>query len=100
MAAPAAVDSAARGAQVPEEPAVPVRGRLVLVRQSGRLTAAEVIDYKTYTVTNPTQLPELTEFYRPQLEAYKKAAERITGLPAEKITARLVFLSGDEVVPI
>ena len=34
MAAPAAaVDSAALWAQVPEEPAVPVRGRLVLVRQ-------------------------------------------------------------------
>lgn len=74
--------------------------RLVLVRQSGRLTAAEVIDFKTDTVTSPTQLPELTEFYRPQLEAYKKAAERITGLPAERITARVVFLSADEVVPI
>jgi len=60
--------------------------RLVLVRQSGRLTAAEVIDFKTDTVTNPTQLLELTEFYRPQLEAYKEAAERITGLPAERIT--------------
>jgi ATP-dependent exoDNAse (exonuclease V) beta subunit len=74
--------------------------RLVLVRQSGRLTAAEVIDFKTDTVTNPTQLLELTEFYRPQLEAYKEAAERITGLPAERITAKLVFLSADEVAPI
>ncbi len=74
--------------------------RLVLVRQSGRLTAAEVIDYKTDTVTSPAQLSELTEFYRPQLAAYKQAAERITGLPAECITAKLVFLSVDEVVPI
>src|SRR6185436_3608321 len=74
--------------------------RLVLTRQSGRLTAAEFIDFKTDTVTSPNQLPELTEFYRPQLEAYKRAAERITGLPADWITARLVFLSADEVVPV
>ena len=33
MAAPAAADSAALGAQVPEEPAVPGRERLVLVRR-------------------------------------------------------------------
>ncbi|MFN0018350.1 MAG: UvrD-helicase domain-containing protein [Pirellulaceae bacterium] len=74
--------------------------RLVLVRQSGRLISAEVIDYKTDTVTSPNQLPELTAFYRPQLEAYKRAAEKITGLPENRITAKLVFLSADEVVPI
>ncbi|MGI8979518.1 MAG: UvrD-helicase domain-containing protein [Pirellulaceae bacterium] len=74
--------------------------RLVLVRQSGKLTAAEVIDYKTDTVTSPAQLPELTKFYRPQLEAYKRAAARITGLSADRITAKLVFLSADEVIPV
>lgn len=74
--------------------------RLVLVRQSGRLISAEVIDYKTDSITSPNQLPELTAFYRPQLEAYKRAAERITGLPENRITAKLMFLSADEVVPI
>ena len=72
--------------------------RLVLVRQSGKLTAAEVIDYKTDTVETPDQLRELTEYYRPQIEAYKRATERITGLPADCITAKLMFLSADEVV--
>jgi ATP-dependent exoDNAse (exonuclease V) beta subunit len=74
--------------------------RLVLTRQAGRLAAAEVIDFKTDSVTSPNQLPELTEFYRPQLEAYRNAAERITGVPADRITARLVFLSADEVVSL
>lgn len=74
--------------------------RLVLVRQSGRLVSAEVIDYKTDSVTSTNQLPELTAFYRPQLEAYKRAAEKITGLPENRITAKLVFLSADEVIPI
>ncbi len=74
--------------------------RLVLVRQADRLVAAEVIDYKTDTVTSPVQLGELTEFYRPQLEAYQRAAARITGLSADRITAKLAFLSADEVVPI
>jgi len=74
--------------------------RLVLVRQSGRLTAAEVVDFKTDSITGPNQLPELTEFYRPQIEAYKRASARITGLPEDRITARLAFLSADEVVPI
>ena len=74
--------------------------RLVLVRQAAKLVAAEVIDYKTDTVTSTAQLRELTEFYRPQLEAYQRAAARITGLSADRITAKLAFLSADEVVPI
>ena len=74
--------------------------RLVLISTAGKLMAADVVDYKTDAVASPARLPELVEHYRPQLEAYKRAAERITRLPADCITAWLVFLSLDEVVEI
>jgi ATP-dependent exoDNAse (exonuclease V) beta subunit len=71
-----------------------------LARKGDKLISAEIVDYKTDALASPALLPELIEFYRPQLEAYKRAAQKITSLPADSVTARLVFLSLDEVVPV
>ena len=64
--------------------------RLVITREGERATAAEIIDYKTDRVED---VEALAEHYRPQVEAYRKAVSVMYDLPAEKITARLLFLS-------
>lgn len=74
--------------------------RLVLISAGGKLIAADVVDYKTDTVSSPSRVSELVEHYCPQLEAYKRAVCKITGLPIECVTARLAFLSADEVVEV
>ena len=62
--------------------------------KQGKLT---VIDFKTDYVTKETQY-ERAESYRPQIEAYSRAMERITGLPvARKI---LYFFSTDSAVEL
>ncbi len=70
--------------------------RLVLQLQSDRVVAAEVIDYKTDDVS-ASKLDEAVAFHRPQLEAYRRIAVAMTGLPAAKIRARLAILAPGEV---
>ncbi len=74
--------------------------RLVLVRAGNELIAADVIDYKTDTVADEDQLQEAVERYRPQIDAYRLAVARQTGLPIERVHGRLVFVSADRIVPI
>jgi len=59
----------------------------------GRPVGADVIDFKSDAVSldSPEALEARVEVYRPQLEAYRGAVVSLTGLPAEKISARLVF---------
>ncbi|MEW6074055.1 MAG: UvrD-helicase domain-containing protein [Planctomycetota bacterium] len=73
--------------------------RLVLHRRGGELVAAEVIDYKTDRVA-PAELALRAEHYRPQLDAYRRIAAALTGLPPAAIAARLVFLAPEEVVEV
>lgn len=67
--------------------------RLVISYDGDRPTAADVIDFKTDAVflDSPQALAERIEHYRPQLEAYRRAVCELTGLPAEKVTLRLLF---------
>jgi hypothetical protein len=37
-------------------------------------------------------LKTIVAHYRPQIEAYRRAVARFTGLPADHITARLLFV--------
>lgn len=69
--------------------------RLVIGRRAGRITACEVVDFKTdrLPAESADSRKERTEFYRPQLEAYRWAAASITGLPVNRISARIVFVS-------
>jgi ATP-dependent helicase/nuclease subunit A len=53
-----------------------VRGRIdvLIVRQD----SAILLDYKTDALT-PEEVPARAETYRPQLQAYREAIERIAG---------------------
>lgn len=68
--------------------------RLVLIRE-GESLRVEVIDFKTDRVDgDPAEaVDELAEHYRPQVEAYRRAAARLFDLPPERIAARLLFVN-------
>ena len=81
MAAPAALQSAAVGAQVPQEPAVPVRARLVLVRQP---VLAELLLRSAVLLQRPVPAdPLLAE--RPVLAHWVRA------VPVEPLLSRQSF---------
>jgi ATP-dependent helicase/nuclease subunit A len=73
--------------------------RLVLVRCAprgtggpGPLMAAEILDFKTDTISgDPADgLVQLTERYAPQLDAYRRSVAQLTGLPLDRVFARLL----------
>jgi ATP-dependent exoDNAse (exonuclease V) beta subunit len=68
--------------------------RLVLWYDGDRPWAADVIDFKTdrLAADNPAALADRVEHYRPQLEAYRRALARLYRLPADRVSARLVFV--------
>jgi ATP-dependent helicase/nuclease subunit A len=68
--------------------------RLVLTRRGGKVVAADVLDYKTDAIDphDSGGLAERIEFYRPQIEAYRRAVAQLFQLDFKCITARLVFL--------
>jgi ATP-dependent exoDNAse (exonuclease V) beta subunit len=69
--------------------------RLVVLTSGNRPLAADVIDFKTddITATQRSLLTEKINFYRPQLEAYRKTAAELWNLKLAQVTARLAFLS-------
>jgi len=72
--------------------------RLVRVYAGGKVVAAEVQDFKTDRPRGETVeereawLAGRVEFYRPEIGAYRRAAMRMTGLPAAGVRAGLVFV--------
>jgi ATP-dependent helicase/nuclease subunit A len=75
--------------------------RLVLLLEGGRIVAAEVLDYKTDDLPDdPRTIAARSEFYRPQLEAYRRAVARIYRLDKERISARLLFTTPGRVSEI
>ncbi|MGL6196108.1 MAG: UvrD-helicase domain-containing protein [Thermoguttaceae bacterium] len=87
--------------------------RLVITSSGGKIVAADVIDFKTDSFdfasqvlenANETAIDEIIEQkkiqYWQQLYSYRKAVEKLYGLPLQQITAKLVFTSIDKVVKI
>ena len=70
--------------------------RVVLYGQPGAWERAVVLDFKTDRV-NAAELERRVEYYRPQIEGYRAVLARMTGLRAERIEGRLLFLRVDEV---
>ena len=65
------------------------------------MIAAEVLDYKTDTwAINSSKLEiEKVDFYRAQIDAYRRVVTKMTGLEPEQIACRLLFVcQGKEVV--
>jgi ATP-dependent helicase/nuclease subunit A len=69
--------------------------RLVLLYDGTRLVAADIVDYKTDGARRDDagRLAELAEYYRPQMDAYRRAVGVMYRLPPEQITARLLFVT-------
>ena len=69
--------------------------RLVLMYQSQKLVAADIIDFKTDDVSadDADTLAARVEYYRDQLEAYRPAVSKLYHIPPDRISARLVFVS-------
>ncbi len=65
--------------------------RVVLIYDGEELIAADVVDFKTDVLKTTKALDERIEFYRPQLEAYRRALAKVLCLPAERISARMLF---------
>jgi len=64
--------------------------RIVWLRDKDGMPAAEVIDYKTDTLSM-AELPERVEYYRPQVEAYLQAVATLGNLQTGGVTSVLVF---------
>ncbi len=73
--------------------------RLVLGRRGDDVVWAEVLDYKSDSLTEE-QLANRVEYYRPQLETYGRVVAAQTGLAVSRIRLRLVFLELGRVVEI
>jgi ATP-dependent exoDNAse (exonuclease V) beta subunit len=69
--------------------------RLVRIYEGDRLIGADIIDFKTDLIEGKKSrsLAAKTEYYRPQVAAYRRAVAGMTGLAPEKITARLLFVT-------
>lgn len=70
--------------------------RLVEYWSGDRRIAAEIIDYKTdRSDGSPGFLEKRIEYYRPQIESYRRAVATWTGLEPGRIRARLLFVDPD-----
>jgi ATP-dependent exoDNAse (exonuclease V) beta subunit len=58
----------------------------------GGVVGAEVVDYKTDRLEGEKERKERAEYYRPQLEAYAAAVAKLTVLPIDRVTTRLVWV--------
>ncbi len=70
----------------------------MVLYDGAQAVAAEVLDFKTDTIDGSEEVGAKLEFYRPQLEAYRKAVARMFRLPTGRIAANLVLLSTARVV--
>ncbi len=71
--------------------------RLIVGIRAGKITAAEIIDYKTDVISEAEEetLDYKQALYEEQITIYREVASRFAKLPLEQISARLLFLSSD-----
>ncbi len=76
--------------------------RVVLVKdeKSGQVSSAQIIDYKTSRVEGAEDIAVEAEYYRSQMEVYREALAKLTGLAKEKIQCYLVFTQPKVVLEI
>ncbi len=63
------------------------------------LLAADIVDFKTDAIDSAA-VGTRTEFYRPQIEAYRRAVATVFGLEPCRITARLLFVEPGEMIVV
>ena len=74
--------------------------RVVVIMRNNKPLAAELIDFKTDSLTGDGRIDELKKYYKPQIDAYRRALAKLTGLAPSQITSKLMFLSNDVIVNI
>ncbi|MBM82423.1 MAG: hypothetical protein CMJ78_17805 [Planctomycetaceae bacterium] len=76
--------------------------RLVLMYSGFKLIAADILDFKTDTLSPHDRQAQLNKVdnYRGQLESYRPAVSQIYRLPIDRISARLVMVSAGVVESI
>jgi ATP-dependent exoDNAse (exonuclease V) beta subunit len=76
--------------------------RLVLVRENGRVVAADVVDFKTDRLNGDAQLwrREKAEHYAGQLQEYRSAVRHITSTPQLPVSTRLLLLEDASVIEV
>ena len=66
--------------------------RIVWLYSGEQLVAADIIDFKTDRVKSDSELAAKVALYSPQLQAYRDAVCRMSGLASESVLARLLFV--------
>ena len=68
--------------------------RLVLIKEGGVVTGAEVVDFKTDVLdgSDPEAVAARVAYYRPQIDAYREAVAGRYGLELSAVSGRLLFL--------
>ena len=68
--------------------------RLVALYDGDRAVGADVLDYKSDDVSgdDPRAVDARVEQYRPQLEAYRRAAAGLLAIEPDSVSARLLFV--------
>lgn len=81
--------------------------RLVIARDGARVIAAEVVDFKSDAFpssigahVDAVSLGAALERHRVQMEAYRLATARLTGLDPRSVAVRVVFVSIGRVVEV
>lgn len=80
--------------------------RLMIARRNGKVTAAQIVDFKTGGVADapaevgPRGVEALAERYRPQMAAYRAAVAEQFELAPESIVAQLVFVDLDLAIAV
>jgi ATP-dependent helicase/nuclease subunit A len=67
---------------------------------AGRVTGAEILDYKTNQVADEAAIKALCAHYRPQLQTYAQALSRLTGLSLDRIALKLALTRAGRVVDV
>ena len=65
---------------------------VVQYAQDGRALRATIFDFKSDVIQNSTEMTELAEHYRPQMEHYRIALSRILAMDPAGIALKLLFL--------
>lgn len=70
--------------------------RLVLVRESGRVVAADVVDFKTDQLSSDPDewQQQKIAYYAPQLRDYADAVRHLTAVPNLVVSTRLLLIEG------
>ena len=76
--------------------------RIVIANKDSKPQTAEVLDFKTdwLAESDPQALKARVDYYRPQMEGYRRALAKYTALPVESVSAKLLFVSIGKVVEI